>query len=68
VSKTGFIVNCGNKVTRIVYPGLLILSLDMQEAWDYLGACAAGANYPFPGCLCPRCHALAVTGMWEIRC
>jgi hypothetical protein len=47
-------VHCGDKVTRIVYPGLLILSLDMQEAWDYLGARAAGANYPFPGCLCPR--------------
>jgi hypothetical protein len=37
VSKTGFIVNCGNKVTQNVYPGLLILSLDMQEVLDNHG-------------------------------
>jgi hypothetical protein len=26
----------------------------MQEAWSYLGTRAAGADFPFPSCMCPK--------------
>lgn len=44
-------LSCGDKVKRVIYPGIPIQALDGEEA-TWASACqAALANYPCPRCL-----------------
>jgi hypothetical protein len=42
---------CGDLITRVFFPGILIESLDYDEAVHYLCCRAASANFPCPRCL-----------------
>ncbi|KAJ7195453.1 hypothetical protein GGX14DRAFT_300455, partial [Mycena pura] len=42
---------CGNNKVRVLYPGFLIKSLDMEEAWNYTCCRANRAKHPCPRCL-----------------
>ena len=47
-------LNCGDGVTRFIYPDFLIISVDLEEA-HYLCTCRASrANYPCSKCLVPK--------------
>ncbi|KAJ7215965.1 hypothetical protein GGX14DRAFT_359331, partial [Mycena pura] len=47
----GETVTCGDDFTRICYPGFLIESLDMEEAWSFTCCRAGRAKFPCPRCL-----------------
>jgi hypothetical protein len=49
-SRFGELITCGDGKKRVLYPGILIASLDGEEACYYCGCRAALANYP-----CLRC-------------
>lgn len=44
-------IQCGDGIERIMYPGIMIASLDNEEACTYCGCRASLANYPCPRCL-----------------
>ncbi|KAI0309540.1 hypothetical protein OF83DRAFT_1071905, partial [Amylostereum chailletii] len=44
-------LTCGDSITRVLYPGILIASLDGEEAAVFCCLRAALANYPCPKCL-----------------
>ncbi|KAJ7613048.1 hypothetical protein FB45DRAFT_759393 [Roridomyces roridus] len=48
---TGETITCADNVTRVFYPGFLIESLDMEEAWNFTCCRAGRANFPCPRCL-----------------
>ncbi|KAJ7899230.1 hypothetical protein B0H14DRAFT_2674128 [Mycena olivaceomarginata] len=50
-SWNGEATTCGDGVTRVLYPGFLIESLDMEEAWCYCCCRAGRAKRPCPRCL-----------------
>ena len=50
-SHHGDCLNCGDMIERVIYPGILIKSLDGEEACASCGTRAANANHPCPGCL-----------------
>jgi hypothetical protein len=53
-SWNGEATTCGDGVTRVLYPGFLIESLDMEEAWCYCCCRAGRAKRPCPRCLVPQ--------------
>ncbi|KAF8182254.1 hypothetical protein K438DRAFT_1975779 [Mycena galopus ATCC 62051] len=50
-SARGEPVRCGDNLKRVVYPGFLIESLDMEEAWNFTCCRAGRAKHPCPRCL-----------------
>jgi hypothetical protein len=52
-SKTGRVWKFGDGRVRKGHPGILIKSVDMQEAWNLLGTRAYPATHPCPKCLVP---------------
>jgi hypothetical protein len=61
-------MQCGDRVYRILHPGILIESQDGEEA-NYFCACRASghANYPCPKCLVHKDQLHNVTGSFEAR-
>jgi hypothetical protein len=51
MAKVGVSWVCGDTIMRIFFPGILIESLDYEEAVHFLCCRAASANYPCPRCL-----------------
>ncbi|KAJ7789214.1 hypothetical protein B0H14DRAFT_3574529 [Mycena olivaceomarginata] len=47
----GEVVTCGDEITRVLYPGFLIESLDFEEAWNFTCCRAGRAKFPCPRCL-----------------
>jgi len=63
----GDTVGCSDDRTRVIHPGLLIASLDGEEA-TYFCACRAGqANYPCPRCLVHKSELHQITKTFEAR-
>ncbi|KAF7332654.1 hypothetical protein MKEN_00148200 [Mycena kentingensis (nom. inval.)] len=50
-SWTGETVRCGDEVARVLYPGFLINSMDMEEAWNFCCCRQNRAKHPCPRCL-----------------
>ncbi|KAK7029277.1 hypothetical protein R3P38DRAFT_3314735 [Favolaschia claudopus] len=50
-ASTGELVECGDTVDRVLYPGFLIESLDFEEAWNFTCCRAGRAKHPCPRCL-----------------
>ncbi|KDR80463.1 hypothetical protein GALMADRAFT_92870 [Galerina marginata CBS 339.88] len=61
-------MQCGDGVNRVLHPGILINSLDGEEA-NCFCACRASskANYPCPKCLVHKGQLYNVTGSFEAR-
>lgn len=53
-SHHGETIHCGDGITRVLYPGFLIESLDGEEAAMFCCCRAALANFPCPKCLVPK--------------
>ncbi|KAJ7199827.1 hypothetical protein GGX14DRAFT_661239 [Mycena pura] len=53
-SWTGETVPCGDRTDRVLYPGILIESMDMEEAWNFTCTRSGQANFPCPSCLVPQ--------------
>ncbi|KAJ6461691.1 hypothetical protein C8R45DRAFT_841971, partial [Mycena sanguinolenta] len=47
----GEVATCGDDLTRVLYPGFLIESLDFEEAWNFTCCRAGRAKFPCPRCL-----------------
>ncbi|KAJ7461103.1 hypothetical protein FB451DRAFT_1341275 [Mycena latifolia] len=47
----GEVLTCGDNITRVLYPGFLIESLDFEEAWNFTCCRAGRAKFPCPRCL-----------------
>jgi Plavaka transposase len=67
-SHSGEAMRCGDGVTRVLYPGILIESQDGEEA-NYFCACRASghANHPCPKCLVDKNQLHNITGTFEPR-
>ncbi|KDR73369.1 hypothetical protein GALMADRAFT_72471, partial [Galerina marginata CBS 339.88] len=67
-SHSGEAMQCGDGVNRVLHPGILINSLDGEEA-NCFCACRASskANYPCPKCLVRKDQMYNVTGSFEAR-
>ncbi|KIJ54948.1 hypothetical protein M422DRAFT_153273 [Sphaerobolus stellatus SS14] len=50
-SHNGEAVTCGDKITRVVYPGFLIDAVDGEEGYCVCGARGVKANHPCAHCL-----------------
>lgn len=50
-SYNGMALYCGDKIKRVLYPGIPIEALDGEEACSACACRAALANYPCPRCL-----------------
>ncbi|KAJ7199478.1 hypothetical protein GGX14DRAFT_572859 [Mycena pura] len=50
----GEMVACGDRIDRILYPGVLVESMDMEEAWNFTCTRSGQANFPCPTCLVPQ--------------
>ena len=53
-SHYGIPQKCGDAVTRVLYPGILIKAIDGKEACTSCAVQNAHANYPCPKCLVHR--------------
>ncbi|KAJ7898314.1 hypothetical protein B0H14DRAFT_3080816 [Mycena olivaceomarginata] len=45
------VVTCGDEITRVLYPGFLIESLNFEEAWNFTCCRAGCGKFPSPRCL-----------------
>jgi hypothetical protein len=50
----GEAIKCGDMRRRIVYPGIFIQAIDMEEACAACGTRRSKANHPCPRCLVPK--------------
>jgi hypothetical protein len=50
-SHGGMTLRCGDRIQRVLYPGIPIEALDGEEACSACGCRAALANHPCPRCL-----------------
>lgn len=50
-SRTGCAALCGDLLARVLWPGLLIASLDGEESFYFCASKAAGAKVPCTNCL-----------------
>ncbi|TFY63623.1 hypothetical protein EVG20_g6237 [Dentipellis fragilis] len=66
-SYTGDTVPCGDEISRVLYPGIEILSLDHEEACEACGTRAPTATYPCPRCLLRNCDQHDLTCEMEMR-
>ncbi|KZV95472.1 hypothetical protein EXIGLDRAFT_820424 [Exidia glandulosa HHB12029] len=53
-SRIGCAITCGDIVPRVLWPGVLIVSLDGEESFYFCATKAAGANIPCSCCLCRK--------------
>jgi len=58
---------CGDGVSRILYPGILIESQDAEEAAYFCGCRAARATHPCPKCLVSHSELHEIFGNFELR-
>lgn len=58
---------CGDNIIRILFPGLLIASLDMEEAYILCGTRGCRANYPCPRCLVPQPELHSIISAYQER-
>ncbi|KZT29211.1 hypothetical protein NEOLEDRAFT_1086238 [Neolentinus lepideus HHB14362 ss-1] len=63
----GEVVKCGDSRTRTLFPGVLIESVDGEEAANFCACRAALANYPCPKCLVHKSQLHNITGSYEQR-
>lgn len=67
-SHSGEAMQCGDGVNRILHPGILIESMDGEEANCFCACRASGhANYPCPKCLVHKDQLHNITGSFETR-
>jgi hypothetical protein len=58
---------CGDGVSRVLYPGILIESQDAEEAAYFCGCRAASANHPCPKCLVAQPDLHDILGKFDLR-
>jgi hypothetical protein len=63
----GFSAPCGDLITRILFPAMLIASLDGKEAIAYCSCRSWTANYPCPRCLVHKSDLANITQSFELR-
>ncbi|TFK47051.1 hypothetical protein OE88DRAFT_1774381 [Heliocybe sulcata] len=63
----GETLKCGDSQIRTLYPDMLILSLDGEEAANFCACRATLANYPCPKCLVDKAHLHRLSGSFEPR-
>ncbi|KII90328.1 hypothetical protein PLICRDRAFT_107314, partial [Plicaturopsis crispa FD-325 SS-3] len=66
-SHHGETVRCGDKIPRILHPGILIESLDGEEAAAFCCVRAATANFPCPKCLVHKLKLHELTTTFDLR-
>ncbi|KAF9523577.1 hypothetical protein CPB83DRAFT_951188, partial [Crepidotus variabilis] len=66
-SKHGTSIKCGDGVTRVIYPHVLILSADYEEASDIALTRGVRASYPCSICLVPTGEQSHLSAEYEIR-
>ncbi|THU84437.1 hypothetical protein K435DRAFT_870260 [Dendrothele bispora CBS 962.96] len=66
-AKIGECINCADKITRVLFPGIPYAALDGEEAWAYACIRAANANFPCPRCLVPHHELDLITGAFPLR-
>lgn len=54
VAQVGEVMRCGDGVTRIIFPGIPIHSMDLEETWAFTGCRSLNAKFPCPRCLVPN--------------
>ena len=63
----GEAMRCGDAEIRILYPGVCILSLDLEEAWYFCACRSAAARHPCPKCLVHRNDLHNLSLKWPLR-
>lgn len=63
----GQAVMCGDRIVRVLFPGFLIASLDMEEAYCFCATKGNRANYPCPRCLVPAKELHSITTAYQER-
>jgi hypothetical protein len=66
-SQNGEAHRCGDGLTRVLYPGILIESQDAEEAAYFCGCRAASAIHPCPKCLVSQPDLHDILGDFELR-
>lgn len=66
-SHFGDTMRCGDDTVRVLYPGVLIESLDHEEATILACVRAANANYPCIKCLVPKSELHNIDGHFARR-
>ncbi|KAJ7880579.1 hypothetical protein B0H14DRAFT_2566266 [Mycena olivaceomarginata] len=76
------VVTCEDEITRVLYPGFLIESLNFEEAWNFTCCRAGRGKFPSPRCLvshemlhflqrtfeaCTSSNMRAIHFMWNFR-
>lgn len=66
-SRDGFAMHISDGTQRIMFPGILIASLDAEEAAVFCACKAHNANVPCPKCLVTKDELSNITGTWTPR-
>ncbi|KAF8516875.1 hypothetical protein JB92DRAFT_3082636 [Gautieria morchelliformis] len=66
-SQEGEAVKCGDKIHRVLFPGIAVHSLDGEEAYATYAARGASADYPCPRCLIHKSQLHNLTGNFPFR-
>jgi len=66
-SHSGEAVICGDNITRVLFPGVLINAVDMEEAYCMCGTRGVQANYPCPRCLIHKSELHRLTMSFTLR-
>lgn len=66
-SQEGEAVKCGDGIHHVFFPGIIIHSLDGEEAWYSCAAWGAGADHPCPRCLVHKSQLHEVTKEFPLR-
>jgi len=66
-SRNGDAHRCGDGISRILYPGILIESQDAEEAAYFCGCRAARATHPCPKCLVSHSELHNIFGNFKPR-
>ena len=66
-ARNGIAALCGDRIQRVLYPGIPIQALDGEEACAACGCRAALANYPCPRCLVHHNQLAEIDGQFTSR-
>lgn len=58
---------CGDNQIRILYPGIAILSLGLEEAWYFCTCRSSAAKHPCPKCLIHRDYLHKLLQTWPLQ-
>lgn len=67
LAKDGDTFTCGDSVTRVLYTGIPITSIDGEEACSVSACRAALANFPCPRCLVHKDDLHKITKSFTLR-